>query len=84
MFNRLVIFDCNDYSWHGNPTQASCPPNSKRIFVTISYLSQHFENRNNRMKAFFIARPGDTPDSEKDKLRILRADPDKYKEIYRI
>jgi hypothetical protein len=43
-----------------------------------------FENQNNRMKAFFIARPGDEPDLEKDKLRLLRADPEKYKEIYRI
>jgi hypothetical protein len=36
------------------------------------------------MKAFFIARPSDPVDKEKDKLRLLRADPEKYKEIYRI
>jgi hypothetical protein len=39
---------------------------------------------NKRTKALFIARPGDENDPEKDRLRLLRADPVKYKEIYRI
>ena len=84
MFNRLVLFTCNDYSWHGNPTPANCPSESKRIFITLSYLSKQFEYENKRVKAFFVARPDDEPDEEKDKLRLLRADPEKYKEIYRL
>jgi len=84
LFNRLVLFTCNDYAWHGNPEPASCPETSKRIFITLSYLSENFEDQNKRMKAFFIARPGDPADKEKDKLRLLRADPEKYKEMYRI
>jgi len=84
LFNRLVLFTCNDYSWHGNPEPANCPDTSKRIFITLSYLSENFEDQNKRMKAFFIARPSDPADEEKDKLRLLRADPEKYKEMYRI
>jgi Rps23 Pro-64 3,4-dihydroxylase Tpa1-like proline 4-hydroxylase len=84
LFNRLVLFVCNDYAWHGNPEPAKCPDTSKRIFITLSYLSENFEDQNKRMKAFFIARPSDPSDEEKDKLRLLRADPEKYKEIYRI
>jgi len=84
MFNRLVIFTCNDYSWHGNPIESNCPPESKRIFITLSYLSKNFEDENKRVKAFFVARPEDEPDEEKDKLRLLRANPEKYKEIYRL
>lgn len=84
IFNRLVIFTCNDYSWHGNPEPATCPDTSKRIFITLSYLSENTEDQNKRTKAFFIARPQDEKDEEKDKLRLLRADPNKYKEIYRI
>jgi len=84
LFNRLVLFTCNDYAWHGNPEPATCPETSKRIFITLSYLSENFEDQNKRMKAFFIARPSDPVDKEKDKLRLLRADPEKYKEIYRI
>jgi len=82
LFNRFIIFVCNDYSWHGNPEPVNCPTNSKRIFITLSYLSENFEDKNKRMKAFFVARPEDAKDEEKDKLRFLRADPEKYKEVY--
>jgi Rps23 Pro-64 3,4-dihydroxylase Tpa1-like proline 4-hydroxylase len=84
LFNRLVIFTCNDYAWHGNPEPVRCNDNSKRIFITISYLSKNFNDLNKKIKAQFIARPNDPSDNEKDKLRLLRADPEKYKEIYRI
>jgi len=84
LFNRLVIFTCNDYSWHGNPEPATCPSNSKRVFITLSYLSENFEDKNKRVKAFFVSRPNDPYDEEKDKLRLLRADPKKYKDVYKI
>jgi UDP-N-acetylglucosamine 4,6-dehydratase/5-epimerase len=85
-FNKLIIFHNNDYSWHGNPDPISCKDGEKRIFLTLSYLCsnpiQNYENT--RQKAFFISRPNDPDDEEKDKLRLLRADPKKYKDIYRI
>jgi hypothetical protein len=84
LFNRMVMFTCNDYAWHGNPESATCPSESKRIFVTISYLSENFEDENKRVKAFFIPRPSDPENLEKEKLRFLRTDPGKYKEIYRV
>lgn len=84
MFNRLVIFTCNDYSWHGNPEPVTkIDPDAIRIFVTLSYLSSNLSDLNKRQKAFFVARPQDPPNLEKDKLRLLRADPVKYKEVYR-
>lgn len=84
LFNRLILFTCNDYAWHGNPDPANCPEESRRIFITISYLSDNFEDDNKRTKAFFVARPNDPFNKEKDDLRLLRADPEKYKEIYRL
>ncbi len=72
-----MIFSCNDYSWHGNSEPATCPPNSKRIFITLSYLSENFEDQNKRVKAFFVATPDHPEDEEKDQLRLLRADPEK-------
>ncbi len=85
-FNKLILFTCDDYSWHGNPVPISCPNKEKRIFITLSYVSknhgEHFTNT--RQKAFFVRRPTDPEDPEKDKLRLLRADPEKYKEVYRV
>jgi UDP-N-acetylglucosamine 2-epimerase (non-hydrolysing) len=84
IFNRLVMFTCNDYAWHGNPTPAICKDDSSRIFITISYLSENFEDKNTRKKAFFVKRPEDPYDEEKDKLRYIRADNEKYKQVYRV
>lgn len=83
LFNRLIIFTCNDYSWHGNPIESLGNEESRRIFVTLSYLSDNNNDLNKRVKAFFVSRPDDPKDEEKDKLRLLRADPEKYKGIYR-
>uniref|UniRef100_A0A6C0D1D6 Prolyl 4-hydroxylase alpha subunit Fe(2+) 2OG dioxygenase domain-containing protein n=1 Tax=viral metagenome TaxID=1070528 RepID=A0A6C0D1D6_9ZZZZ len=86
IFNRLILFTCNDYSWHGNPEPVNSAfiNDAKRIFVTISYLSENFDDKNKCVKAYFVPRPTDPIDLEKDKLRILRADPERYKEIYKI
>jgi Rps23 Pro-64 3,4-dihydroxylase Tpa1-like proline 4-hydroxylase len=83
LFNRAVMFTCNDFAWHGNPTIAACPSDAHRLFVTISYLSENYEDSNKRVKALFVARPGDPDDPKKDELRLIRADPEKYKEVYR-
>jgi Rps23 Pro-64 3,4-dihydroxylase Tpa1-like proline 4-hydroxylase len=84
IYNRMILFTCNDYAWHGNPEPVQAPDNAKRIFITMSYLSENDFDKNKKVKAFFIARPGDPIDENKDKLRLLRADPDKYKDIYRV
>ena len=87
IFNTLVIFNCTDNAWHGNPEPVAIKNGEKRIFVTLSYLSEKYDKTdysNQLQKAFFIKRPNDPEDKEKDKLRLLRCDPIKYKEIYNI
>ena len=83
-FNKLVIFTNDDYSWHGNPIPVKCKNNEKRIFITLSYLSDEKKDSNKKQKAFFIKRPEDPDDPEKDKLRLLRCDPILYKKIYNL
>ena len=82
-FNTFVMFECNDYAWHGNPNPVICKNGEKRIFLTISYVSEQYTDLNKKQKAFFVKRPDDPEDPEKDKIRMLRFDPEKYKEVYR-
>ena len=84
IFNTLVLFECNDYAWHGNPTPVICKNGEKRIFVTLSYVSEQYADLNKKEKAFFVKRPDDPMDEEKDKIRMMRCDPEKYKDVYRI
>ena len=83
-FNTLVLFECNDYAWHGNPNPVICKNGEKRIFITLSYVSEQYTDLNKKEKAFFVKRPEDPEDEEKDKIRMLRCNPEKYKEVYRV
>jgi Rps23 Pro-64 3,4-dihydroxylase Tpa1-like proline 4-hydroxylase len=60
LFNRAVLFTCNDYSWHGVSNESlEKPESAKRIFLTLSYLSENTSELNKRARAFFIPRPTD-------------------------
>jgi len=83
LFNRMILFTCTDKAWHGNPEPLKSEEATKRIFITISYLSEDTTLINTYKKALFIKRPQDPEDKEKDRLRQLRANPDTCKEIYR-
>lgn len=83
-FNRMIMFTNNDYSWHGNPEPVQCSEDSNRIFVTISYLSENINYKNLRQKAFFVPRPNDKYDEQKEKLRFLRANPETCNQVYNI
>ncbi len=61
LYNRAVLFTCNDYSWHGVSDESQeKPESSKRIFLTLSYLSQSTTDANKRPRAFFVPRDTDT------------------------
>ena len=84
IFNRLVLFTNTDTAWHGNPSPLNAPPSTKRIFITISYLSDDTTLINTNKKACFIKRPEDPEDLEKDRLRLLRVNPETCKDVYRV
>lgn len=78
---RLVLFENNDYAWHGAGLNTG---DTDRIVVTVSYLSREvdaFENQ--RQRAYFIPRPSETWGNETYRLRDLRADAERYAEAYR-
>ena len=50
-FNRLIIFECNDYAWHGAPEPCICNDDEIRIFLTCSYLADiDITNTDNNFK----------------------------------
>jgi len=83
-FNRMILFVCNDYSWHGNPIPTKGTIDNKRIFVTISYLTKEKNLKdclNTRKRAYFASKR-----NEKDELkevRDLRSDDKNCELIYR-
>jgi Rps23 Pro-64 3,4-dihydroxylase Tpa1-like proline 4-hydroxylase len=83
LFNRLILFTNSDVAWHGNPNSVKTEDNSKRIFVTVSYLVNN-SNASLRQKALFIRRPQDPFDEDKEYLIKLRADPIRCKDIYNL
>jgi Rps23 Pro-64 3,4-dihydroxylase Tpa1-like proline 4-hydroxylase len=85
-FNRMIMFTNTTNAWHGNPEPVVIHNEEKRIFVTLSYVSDKHDGvmENNREKAFFISRPGDPLNLEKDNLRLLRCDANKCSKIYNI
>lgn len=84
IFNRFILFENNDTSWHGAPEPCICNNNEKRIFLTLSYLSSEKSNlfENERRKAYFVKRPDDPDNEEKDKMRLLRSNPETCKYVY--
>lgn len=76
-FNRLILFDCNDYSWHGAPEPVVCKNGEKRLFLTMSYMSElSNSDLNRRGKAFFVQRPCEPFSEEKENFKVIRAQAD--------
>ena len=40
IFNRLVVFDTNDYSFHGIPTPLNCPSDESRKSIILYYYTK--------------------------------------------
>lgn len=82
-FNRAVLFETGDYSYHGHPEPIKCPENIARKSLAIYYLTKARENSEKRYKARFVKRPQDPDDPELDKLRELRAGLDTASQFYK-
>lgn len=62
LFNRAVIFDTTDNSWHGLPEPVVCPEKEARKSIAVYYLCEPEENVDTRGKALFAP----TKDQEND------------------
>jgi hypothetical protein len=53
LFNRAVIFDTTQNSWHGLPEEITCPESISRRSLAVYYVSEIDEKTENRKKAYF-------------------------------
>lgn len=53
IFNRAVLFDTTQDSWHGLPESITCPPGQLRKSVAVYYLTEPAAHADPRGKALF-------------------------------
>jgi Rps23 Pro-64 3,4-dihydroxylase Tpa1-like proline 4-hydroxylase len=82
-FNRAVIFDTTQNSWHGLPEKLDCPEGVTRNSLAIYYLTQPGPEENTRMKALFAPYKDQINDPEVLELIKKRADVNQVKKLYR-
>lgn len=72
LFNRAVIFQTNDISYHGMPQMVRCPEGNSRKSVAIYYVSEPTEMKQVRYKAHFRPLPDQPLNDQLRKLFELR------------
>jgi Rps23 Pro-64 3,4-dihydroxylase Tpa1-like proline 4-hydroxylase len=82
-FNRAVIFDTTQNSWHGLPEKLDCPEGITRNSLAIYYLTQPEGNTEQRMKALFSPYKDQKDDPAVLELIRKRADVNEVNKMYR-
>jgi hypothetical protein len=84
LFNRAVIFDTGDGSFHGHPDALRCPSGEARKSLAVYYLTAPRPEATARYRARFVGRPEDPQDPELEELRRLRAGLTTGSGVYRV
>lgn len=63
-FNRAVLFDTTQHSWHGLPQDLVCPEGVVRQSIATYYVTEPSEEASNRGKALFVPREDQQHDPE--------------------
>jgi Rps23 Pro-64 3,4-dihydroxylase Tpa1-like proline 4-hydroxylase len=67
-FNRVVIFDTSQNSWHGFSKSINCPSDVYRKSIAMYYLCEASENASKRNRALFVPTKEQENNSEIMKL----------------
>lgn len=73
VFNRAVLFDTGDISFHGHPDPLMCPEDVARKSLAVYYLTDPRPEVTQRYRAKFVARPQDDKSQEIEDFRRLRS-----------
>jgi len=82
-FNRAILFDTTQNSWHGLPDPVNCPKNEFRKSIAIYYLCSPPKNISKRGKALFAPSENQKKDEAILKLIEERSSVSKAKKVYR-
>jgi Rps23 Pro-64 3,4-dihydroxylase Tpa1-like proline 4-hydroxylase len=82
-FNRAVIFDTTQNSWHGMCSPLTQPEGIYRKSLAIYYLTDPPENVNPREKALYAPRDDQKGDKDVDELIKMRSNSVDYAQAYR-
>jgi hypothetical protein len=63
-FNRAILFDTTQNSWHGLPEQLTCPENVSRCSLATYYVSDISNMAEDRNRALFVPNQKQKGDSE--------------------
>ncbi len=85
LFNRTILFNTNDRTFHGNPNPVNCPPERSRQSIAMYYYSNGRpleETTGLYQGTLFMNRPGeDLVESESLQRRLLRRMPRKVRKL---
>ena len=70
IFNRAILFDTTQNSWHGLPEPLTCPPNQFRKSLAIYYLCKKSKKISNRGKALFS--PTEKQKGNKSIIKLIK------------
>lgn len=83
LFNRAVIFDTTQNSWHGMVSPVSCPPDIYRKSLAVYYLCDPSKNAKSHQRALFAPREQQKGDKRVEELIKNRNDINASALVYR-
>jgi Rps23 Pro-64 3,4-dihydroxylase Tpa1-like proline 4-hydroxylase len=83
VFNRAIIFDTTQNSWHGLPREITCPEGAVRRSLAAYYLTTPPATASDRKKALFAPYGDQANDPEVLETIRKRANMDQAAQVYR-
>lgn len=83
VFNRAVLFDTTQNSWHGLPNEITCPEGYYRKSLAAYYVCSAPAQTEHRSRALFVAREDQKNDPGIEELIQMRANVNRSSQAYR-
>jgi len=82
-FNRAVLFDTTQYSWHGLPRDLACPEGIMRRSMAVYYVTEPSAATGDRSRALFVPHGAQADDPKVLELIKLRSQEATAEQMYK-